>query len=483
MKHFIVFIPLVLALNCLIVQIATAQTIDLEQANPEPAFQDADAGAIALGDIDNDGDLDFIATGKGGPIKTTLYRNDGVGNFTEVTGTPFVDVFSGSVGFADLNNDGFLDLLITGNTSSPIATTNLYLNNGSGNFTLATGMPFEPSNGGGLAFGDVNNDNMTDVILTGYSANGDPFTALYLNNGNANFTLATGASFLPLKNSSVEIFDMDNDNDLDIILAGRDVNENAFTKLYRNDGTGNFTEVSGTAITGCDLGDIDIADADNDGDMDILISGEVTPGVNITELYANDGTGTFSLVTGTPFPGTIAGASSFADFDNDGDVDVFIAGAAASGVKGNAYENLGNNSFILADSLAGAYASSTAIGDIDGDNDLDLIIAGTSFLAPTRSTKTFLNVTPTTNTSQKSLREHIKLFPNPNDGQFIIEIPVGRSNIDINISNAQGQVIHTKTNIANTGAIAINASLASGIYFVEIRSSNGDVAIKKMMIK
>ena len=160
----------------------TAQPIILEQPTPAVQLQDADVGSMAFGDIDNDGDNDLIITGKGGPVKSTLYENDGNGNFAEVTGTPIVNVNGGTVGFEDVNGDDFLDLLITGSTSSPTPTANLYLNDGTGNFILATGTPFEPSSGGDFAFGDVDNDGDKDVLITGYDASNSGFSKLYLNN-------------------------------------------------------------------------------------------------------------------------------------------------------------------------------------------------------------------------------------------------------------------------------------------------------------
>ena len=88
---------LTLALSMLFIVTCIGQSINLELQSPQPTLQDSDVGAMTMADIDNDGDLDLMLTGKNilGPTLSTLYTNDGNGNFTEVTGTPFINVYGG----------------------------------------------------------------------------------------------------------------------------------------------------------------------------------------------------------------------------------------------------------------------------------------------------------------------------------------------------------------------------------------------------
>ncbi len=457
----------------------TAQ-INLEQAMPGPVFQDADVGSMAFGDIDNDGDNDLMVTGKGGPVLSTLYINDGAGNFTEATGAAFLGVFSGTVGFEDVNNDGFLDLLITGSTTGGIRTVNLYLNTGTGGFTLSQNTPFEPSSGGDFAFADVDNDGDKDVIMTGYDVNGNGFSTLYLNDGTGAFAEVTGTPFQGLKNGSVEFIDIENDGDEDVILAGLNNNDVLSTALFTNDGSGNFTLVPNTPFPGCDGGDIAIGDSDNDGDLDILLNGGTSNIGEITNLYINDGTGSFSLSANTVLPGTTVGVSEFADFDNDGDLDVIIIGAG-DGVISNIYENQGANTFVLADELVAAYLASAAIGDIDGDNYIDVIIAGTSFSSPTRGTKTYMNQGMSTSEVNLFLEENqITIFPNPTQGSFKIEGLTGAYTIQIlDMTGAMYQVLNT-----SSSSITLDITdLPAGMYLIRAESKANDRGSVQKILK
>lgn len=457
----------------------TAQTINLEADTLVSQFQDADVGAMAFADVDNDGDQDLMITGKGGPVASTLYKNDGTGIFTAVTDAPFINVFEGTVGFQDVNGDGSPDLLITGTTSSPAPTATLYLNDGTGDYSIAPNTPFEPSNGGDFAFGDVDNDGDHDVVITGYNATNQGFSTLYLNDGSGIFTEVPGAPLQALRNSSVAFIDIDNDNDPDLVLAGKADNDEASTTLYTNDGTGNFTLVANTPFAHIDKGDIAIADSDNDGDLDILISGDSNTGGLISNLYINDGAGSFSLVASTPFEGTNVGASNFADFDNDGDQDVLIVGAG-SAIVAIIYENQGSNNFVTADSLYGAYLSSTAIGDMDGDSDLDLVIGGTSFQTPARSTKIYFNQTPNQVgiTSSQSLLQ-VKVFPNPSQGKIQIELqrPIPAA---IRIFNSAGAMVYSSDQVVSNHILHL--AQPAGLYFVVIKTDEA-VATRKILLE
>jgi len=124
--------------------------------------------------------------------------------------------------------------------------------------------------------------------------------------------------------SDVAWGDYDNDGDLDVIITGLDSGNNAATKLYKNEGNDSFTEVSGLPIPGTFIGDVAWGDFDGDGDLDIIIQGYTTAS-QITTLYENKGNDTFTD-TGIVFPALADGSVSFTDFNNDGHLDILVVG-------------------------------------------------------------------------------------------------------------------------------------------------------------
>jgi len=128
---------------------------------------------------------------------------------------------------------------------------------------------------------------------------------------------------------------VDGDGDSDVMISGDISPGIQITKLYINDGEGNFTELLNTPFIGVALGSIAFADVDGDGDNDVLVTGRTGPAsesIHIAKLYAYDGTGNFTEVLNTPFVGVAGGtkATAFSDIDGDGDFDVLITGQDSS---------------------------------------------------------------------------------------------------------------------------------------------------------
>lgn len=193
-----------------------SQTISFKRDTIQ-VLQNSDAGNVAPADIDLDGDIDILVTGTP-PVTTTLYKNDGLGNFSAIAQPEIINVYSGAAKFADIDMDGDPDLLITGNTSSPAATANLYINDGNGGFTLSTANTLEASFGGDVDFGDIDGDNDLDLIMTGKNSSDEIFVNLYANNGAGVFSLVSETPFVPVWISATEFIDIDNDSDLDLLI-------------------------------------------------------------------------------------------------------------------------------------------------------------------------------------------------------------------------------------------------------------------------
>ena len=175
---------------------------------------------------------------------------------------------------------------------------------------------------------------------------------------------------------SVAWGDYDNDGDLDILLAGY-ASSGRVSKVYRNDGGGVFTDI-GAALTGVYYGSAAWGDYDNDGDLDILLAG-TTGSTRVATVYRNDGGGAFTDI-GAALTGVYYGSAAWGDYDNDGDLDILLVGASASGGGvSKVYRNDGSGVFTdIGASLTGIYWSSAAWGDYDNDGRLDILLAGES---------------------------------------------------------------------------------------------------------
>ncbi|MFW5700383.1 MAG: FG-GAP repeat domain-containing protein [Cyclobacteriaceae bacterium] len=330
-------------------------------------------GSVAFSDIDNDDDQDLLITGAG---KTILYSNDGAGNYTRLNGTQFPATNNGKVIFADVDNNNSEDVLIMGdNVNSSGSAGGLFINNGSGNFSISFGSQIDILELSSFAFADIDNDNDNDLIVTGWDGSFME-TYLYIGNGSGNFSLNNESNLDNIWRGSIAFADVDNDNDQDVVICGA-TGSGVTTVLYINDGSGKFTEANNNSFTGVWKSSIAFADIDGDNDQDLLITGEAEQPV--TELYVNDGSGNFTKLTTVNLEGVMNGSIAFADVDKDNDLDVLITGESNNGMGiSNLYANNGSGNFTLFSGLALAQVknSSVAFADVNNDDNPDLLISG-----------------------------------------------------------------------------------------------------------
>ncbi len=307
--------------------------------DPSNIFPGLANAAADFADIDNDGDDDLMMSGYGTGQIVKLYTNDGSGLFTEVPNTPFPNVSSGAIQFNDVDSDGDQDVFINGFTIFVGNVGQLWLNDGSGSFTLSTSNTFEGSNNGNIAFADIDGDNDDDLLLTGYG-NVGRIAHLYTNDGSGTFTLIP-SPFPGIQQGSIAFADIDNDQDMDLAIAGEIGSPSTYAaQLYTNDGIGTFTLVAGTPFEPTITSGLIFADIDNDLDSDLLTIGHSSLGGSIAKMFANDGSGIFTEITGTPFVGASYGMAAFGDIDGDIDPDVIICGNdEVTGLQSNVYRN------------------------------------------------------------------------------------------------------------------------------------------------
>jgi enediyne biosynthesis protein E4 len=392
-------------------------------------------GGVAVFDYNNDGLLDIFFT-NGAEIpsleKTSpdyynrLYRNNGDGTFTDVTEKAGLQGIGYSMGVAagDYDNDGFVDLYVTG-----VNRNQLFHNNGDGTFTDVTakagvaGMVANHGKAWAVTAGwfDYNNDGLLDLFVVNYldydirtapqchfetitiycspnDFHGMP-NILYRNNGDGTFTDVSESSHISRyagKGMGVAFADYDNDGFTDIFVS----NDTFPNYLLHNNGDGTFTDVATVAgVAYTDSGKVvagmgaDFRDLNNDGKPDIFhtaMFGDTFP------LYKNLGGGQFedatsaAGLTGITSRLTAWGTGAF-DFDNDGYKDLFTANSAILdnsmevqhqpfALPNGLFHNKGGLTFEDLSSRAGpdfavpAAHRGAAFGDLNNDGKIDIVV-------------------------------------------------------------------------------------------------------------
>ena len=223
-----------------------------------------------------------------GTYITNLYKNNGDNSFTLQTGMNFPGVREGDLNWGDYNNDGFLDFIITGDSHEYDDYTEIYKNNGDGTFTVQSNISLpELSYESDAAWGDYNNDGFLDLLLSGPSSPNN-VTKLYVNNQDGTFTELTNTNFKGLEEPTLAWGDYNNDGFPDIISIGQSAS-GVFTTIYKNNQDGTFTEQIDINLQDVYMGDVHWGDYDNDNDLDLIITGyDPTPGQHeVTNIYEN----------------------------------------------------------------------------------------------------------------------------------------------------------------------------------------------------
>jgi hypothetical protein len=295
--------------------------------------------------------------------------------FTDI-GAGLPGAFAGNALWFDYDNDGDLDILVSGYDDT-VYFSSIYRND-SGTFTDIQAGLLGLQSDRGVSYGDYDNDGDVDIAIQGRTNanNTDVHTKIYRNDNGA-FT-DIGAPLLNLDGGSTNWVDYDNDGALDLFVCGStDNGYNFAAKLYKNVG-GSFEDVL-TNISGVWGSSASWADFDNDGDLDLFLFGWGGYGA-ITKLYRNDN-GAF-LDLQIPFPIVVAGTSAWIDVDNDGDLDLAYNGAANGLPYTFVCRNLGASSFsIMNTGVQDLAVSAMAWGDYDNDGDLDFAESGSLFFS------------------------------------------------------------------------------------------------------
>ena len=304
---------------------------------------------VSWGDLDGDGDEDIASpsfvNNAGQNVPPVFYENMGNGKDFTRRDLPVLTnentAISRGINIFDYNNDGKLDIYIT-RSGNNVADLRL-INNGSWNFTkqaITETIPFNNAFRSSAA-ADYDKDGKVDIFV-GNDSFTNPATErgqLFKNSGGTSYAeILTGSLVADLNNANnVSWADYDNDGDQDIFVHNDGAGFASINRLYKNNGDGTFTRVTGLIF------DTDSflrprtsswGDIDNDGDLDLYVGSQAGGIANYDRLYQNNGDGTFTSLTSNVVAeiGTNTYGSSFGDIDNDGDLDLIVINSGANSV-------------------------------------------------------------------------------------------------------------------------------------------------------
>ncbi len=269
----------------------------------------SEGGSLTWLDYDNDRDLDLYQVGS----QSSNYYPNSV--FINTDGQFSTDYAFHVIGYyselaidytacvaTDFDQDGDQDIFSSGEYSYGVWNeASLLVNKGVMNIENTSQYRFSYNDiairSGSINQSDFNKDGLMDYVITGNSssinAQDTPFSQLLFGTGNGNFSRRGG--LLNVYNSSSDVGDIDNDGDIDILASGQAFGS-ILTKIYLNDGSGSFSDAGIADLIGLSFCSVTLADYDNDGDLDIFMTGRDQANLKTTKLYRNN------LLSNTPAP-------------------------------------------------------------------------------------------------------------------------------------------------------------------------------------
>jgi hypothetical protein len=328
--------------------------------------------SVTLGDIDGDGDLDIgIANRQDATV--TIATSDGTGTQWQLDVYPLPAPGSNTVLFADVDNDGDADMLVSG------YDLQLFLNDSTGSFGGGSFIPVSSGGAVRIAAADVDGDGFTDL---GVTTEFNRLLILLRGNGDGTFGTMLEAT-LPATPTSIEFRDVDDNGAADVVITAYD--ESTPVMILSNAGGGVFGPIERIVAAARPWG-VDAGDLDGDGDTDVVLTDMANQVVdNRTQggivVVRNGGVrGLEHAIDVAPPPGQPVAATSTdilaVDIDGDGDADV-VTTVGLTGtivIHRNHDGTFGDAEPIAIDRRAACVRAA----DLDGDGDLDLVIANSA---------------------------------------------------------------------------------------------------------
>lgn len=311
--------------------------------------------AVVPGDLDNDGDIDVFLVNGRLDDGDKVFLNDGHGFFECAQELPAS--LGRGVALGDVDADGDLDAFVVSDEDSPQRTA-LWLNNGNANF-IASEQNLSFSKGKSVAFTDLNSDGLLDVVVGRSGPN-----AVLINTGEGK--LLESVNRLGNGNSrSILPQDYDGDGDQDVFVC----NSGSEYEMWKNDGNGNLTSARGTKSTIEQINHGAVIDFDLDGDPDVVQEIFRQP----PRILVNDGQARFGIME--LHCGTNASNVTVGDVDGDGTSDLMICNGASGKIRQANRIILNENTGWRTKWFGNEQSHAIALADFNGDGSLDAWVA------------------------------------------------------------------------------------------------------------
>ncbi|WP_250432438.1 FG-GAP-like repeat-containing protein [Hanstruepera flava] len=486
---------------------------------------------LAIADVDKNGFNDVVIGGYNNGVRVLKASSNGATySSTTLSGTIFLQ----NINFADIDNNGTIDIFACHDNGTSIA----YNNDGSGNYTAdnaglinaVSTVPSDNSGNYGSIWTDYDNDGDQDLYISKCrlgvtNANdGRRINLLFQNDGNGNYTdVGVAAGLVPYGQSwSANFEDIDNDGDLDCIVINHDIN----SVIYENNGNGTFSDITASSgissiLSGMGSGGIQIImeDFDNDTFIDLFI----TARSGSHHMFKNNGNKTFTEMP-SPFtlptgPSRIQSAA-VGDLNNDGFIDV-VAGFA-NGYNGPSnypdvlYFNDGNANNWSEIRLRGNTSNINGIGariELYGawGKQIREVRSGESYgtmnsllthfglgtatsitkikvLWPSGEEDEILN--PAINTSIEIIEGStlgvdafthttLSVYPNPTSDYVTVDTPDTNTTISYTVYDINGKVVIAQQDLNTSKQIDLK-SITAGIYFIHLKIAD-NIQIQKII--
>lgn len=449
----------------------TGMSVTTEDAFFPSAFNFVGAtGAAALFDYDQDALSDIIYSDA---TTVHVYRNLGNDAYEKVTGTPFSGANSGNIRYADIDNDNRKELYITGYTKAK-AIGQLFGKNARGEWEeiIGHGLPAVYSHTNtaeqentSAVFADINKDGYRDVVVNGFNEAGVLEASVYMNNKNRTFSRLDGTPFVPANGGGVVAADLNGDGYEDLVFWGYSLANpmGGITHVYKNNGNGTFSQQGGNFTAKSWSSQVVTGDFNGDGHLD-FVQLSWAPSV-----FLGNGDFTFTERGAMGISAYSRNSAEVLDLNDDGYDDLVVAGLVGNLAETSIYCYNAQLSLFEKKTISdhGEY-SSVSMADMNGDGSKDLFVVGLDRTL-TPCAKLFYNNVVTSELEPVASESPYVLYPNPAVGRFSIGGDF-RSVVSVKMFDLQGVGYPVRCE----GDVVDCSLLPKGNYIVQIGDSKAE---------